>query len=142
LFFGYGLGGNGKGVLLNTWHNILGDYAVIAPMGMLTETKSERHPADLAMLRGARTVIAQEVEAGSRWAETRIKALTGGDPVSARFMRQDFFTYVPQFKLLVAGNHKPKLREVNEAMRRRLHFIPFSVTVAKGDRDPKLSEKL
>jgi putative DNA primase/helicase len=129
-------------VLLNTWHNILGDYAVIAPMGMLTETKSERHPADLAMLRGARTVIAQEVEAGSRWAETRIKALTGGDPVSARFMRQDFFTYVPQFKLLVAGNHKPKLREVNEAMRRRLHFIPFSVTVAKGDRDPKLSEKL
>ena len=59
------------------------------------------------MLRGARLVAASETEEGRRWAESRIKALTGGDPISARFMRQDFFEYTPQFKLVIAGNHKP-----------------------------------
>ena len=63
------------------------------------------------MLRGARMVTAQETEEGRRWAEARIKALTGGDPITARFMRQDFFTFTPAFKLLIAGNHKPGLRD-------------------------------
>ena len=51
-----------------------------------------------------------------------LKTLTGGDKIPARFMRQDFFEYVPQFKLIIAGNHKPGLRSVDEAMRRRLGF--------------------
>ena len=71
---------------------------------------SERHPTDLAGLRGARLVTAAETEEGRRWAESEIKTLTGGDRISARFMRQDFFEYMPQFKLLIAGNHKPGLR--------------------------------
>ncbi len=54
----------------------------------------------------------------------RIKALTGGDKIAARFMRQDFFEFIPQFKLLIAGNHRPGLRSVDEAIRRRLHLIP------------------
>jgi putative DNA primase/helicase len=74
-------------------------------METFTESKTERHPTDLAMLRGARFVVAQETRSGRRWDETKIKALTGGDPISARFMRGDFFTYMPQFKLIVAGNH-------------------------------------
>jgi putative DNA primase/helicase len=76
------------------------------------------------MLHGARLVTAQETEEGRYWAEARIKAMTGGDPISARFMRQDFFTFVPAFKLFVAGNHKPALRNVDEAIRRRLHLDP------------------
>jgi putative DNA primase/helicase len=94
------------------------------------------------MLRGARAVISQETEEGRNWAESRIKALTGGDPISARFMRQDFFTFDPQFKLLIAGNHKPTLRNVDEAIRSRLHLVPFTVTVPKERRDPNLREKL
>lgn len=140
LFFGYGTGGNGKGVFLNTLTAILGGYAAIAPMASFTATKYEGHPTDLAGLRGARLVTAQETEQGRRWAESKIKALTGGDPISARFMRQDFFTYQPAFKLIVAGNHKPGLRGVDEAIRRRLHLIPFTVTVANPDKD--LPEKL
>ena len=73
---------------------------------LLLANSSERHPTELAMLRGARLVIASETERGRRWAESRIKSLTGGDPITARFMRKDFFEYVPQFTLLVAGNHK------------------------------------
>ncbi|MGZ9083798.1 MAG: phage/plasmid primase, P4 family, partial [Rhodoplanes sp.] len=103
LFFLYGTGANGKGTFLNTLTAILGDYAKVAGMETFTESHTDRHPTELAMLRGARIVAAQETEEGRRWAESRIKALTGGDPITARFMRQDFFTYTPQFKLLIAG---------------------------------------
>jgi putative DNA primase/helicase len=91
---------------------------------------------------GARLVICPEVEQGRRWAEAKIKALTGGDKISARFMRQDFFEYTPKFKLFITGNHKPSLRNVDEAIRRRMHLIPFTVTIPEAERDPLLAEKL
>jgi putative DNA primase/helicase len=68
--------------------------------------------------------------------------LTGGDMISARFMRQDFFQYAPQFKLIIAGNHKPGLRSVDEAIRRRFNLIPFTVTIPPEERDPEFPEKL
>ena len=142
LFFGYGTGANGKGTFLNTVSGILGGYATIAPMETFTASSGDRHPTDLAMLRGARLVAAQETEEGRRWAESKIKALTGGDPITARFMRQDFFTFTPPFKLFIAGNHKPGLRGVDEAIRRRFHLIPFVVTIPAEERDPELAEKL
>ncbi len=83
-----------------------------------------------------------ETEEGRRWAESRIKTLTGGDKISARFMRQDFFEFVPQFKLLIAGNHKPGLRSVDEAISRRFHLIPFTVTIPPQERDPNLAVEL
>jgi putative DNA primase/helicase len=142
LFFGYGTGANGKGTFLNTMTAILAGYAAVAPMETFTATPTDRHPTDLAMLRGARLVTAQETQEGRRWAESRIKAMTGGDPISARFMRQDFFTFLPLFKLFIAGNHKPGLRGVDEAMRRRLNLIPFTVTISVADRDVQLADKL
>ncbi len=140
LFFAYGTGGNGKGVFLNTLNAILGDYGAVAPMATFLASRTEQHPTDLAGLRGARLVTAQETEQGRRWAESKIKALTGGDPISARFMRQDFFTFSPAFKLVIAGNHKPGLRGVDEAIRRRFHLIPFTVTIVSPDKE--LSDKL
>jgi putative DNA primase/helicase len=68
--------------------------------------------------------------------------LTGGDKIAARFMRQDFFQYVPNFKLMIAGNHKPGLRSVDEAIRRRLHLVPFNVTIPPAERDSELGERL
>lgn len=133
LFFGYGQGGNGKSVLLNTMARIMGDYAVVAAMETFTASQGDKHPTDLAMLRGARLVTATETEEGRAWAESRIKQITGGDPVSARFMRQDFFTYIPQFKLTIAGNNKPILRNVDEAARRRFNIVPFLHKPEKKD---------
>jgi putative DNA primase/helicase len=142
LFFGYGTGAKGKSVLIDTVAGVLGDYHKTAPIETFTESNGERHPTELAMLRGARLVTAVETEEGRRWAESRIKTLTGGDRIAARFMRQDFFEYDPQFKLFVAGNHKPGLRSVDEAMRRRFHLVPFAVTIPPGERDPQLKDKL
>jgi putative DNA primase/helicase len=142
LFFFYGTGGNGKGTLLNAITDILNDYAVIANADVFTESKHERHPTELASLMGARLVVAQETDEGRKWDEAKIKALTGGDPVTARFMRQDFFTFIPKFTLIIAGNHKPTIQTVDEAMRRRLHLVPFNVTIPSDKRDLNLSDKL
>jgi putative DNA primase/helicase len=142
LFFCYGTGANGKGVLLSTVRHILGDYHRTAPIATFTASKNERHPTELAGLRGARMVTANETQEGQRWDEEKIKTLTGGDEISARLMRQDFFDFVPVFKLVIAGNHKPALRNVDEAIRRRMNLLPFSVTIPPAERDPHLGNKL
>jgi putative DNA primase/helicase len=140
LVFVYGPGGNGKGVLLNMVTSILKDYAATSAMETFTASLNDRHPTDLAMLRGARLVTASETEEGRAWAEARIKQLTGGDRIAARFMRQDFFQYSPEFKLLVIGNHKPTLHNVDDAARRRFNIVPFIFKPAKPDH--KLEQKL
>jgi putative DNA primase/helicase len=140
LVFVHGAGGEGKSVFVNALTHILGDYATVAPMDAFTASRHEKHETGLAMLRGARFVCASETEEGRGWAESRIKQMTGGDPISARFMRKDFFTFVPAFKLTIIGNHRPSLQNVDDAMRRRFNIVPFVCKPAKPD--PRLSEKL
>lgn len=140
LFFIYGPGGNGKSVFLNILDHMLGDYATVAAMETFTASKFDRHPTDLAMVSGARLVSASETEEGRAWAESRTKQLTGGDKISARYMRQDFFQFVPQFKLVIVGNHAPVLQNVDDATRRRFNIIPFTHKPVKPD--PELEEKL
>jgi putative DNA primase/helicase len=140
LVFVYGPGGNGKTVFLNVVTTILRDYATTAAMDTFTASHSDRHPTDLAMLRGARLVTASETEEGRAWAEAKIKQMTGGDRISARFMRQDFFEFTPQFKLTIVGNHKPVLRNVDEAARRRFNIVPF--TRKPANPDTQLEHKL
>jgi putative DNA primase/helicase len=140
--FAYGTGRNGKSTLMNTVAGILGDYACVADAGTFLASGHERHPTDVAKLHGARFVVAQETERGRRWDETKIKSLTGGDRLTARFMRCDFFDFVPTHKLAISGNNKPRLDNVDEAMRARLLMIPFLVQIPKEERDPELAEKL
>lgn len=140
LVFVYGPGGNGKSVFLNVAMSILSAYAKAAAMDTFTASKGDKHPTDMAMLRGARLVTASETEEGHAWAEARIKALTGGDPVTARFMHKNFFTFTPSFKLTIVGNHQPELRNVDDAARRRFNIVPFTRKPAVPDRH--LEDKL
>jgi putative DNA primase/helicase len=142
LMFAWGQGANGKGTLFNTASRLLGDYAAVAPADLLLVTHGDRHPTDMAMLRGARFVTAQELAPGRAWDEPKLKSLTGGDPITARYMRQDFFTYEPQFLLVAAGNHKPSFKGVDEAIRRRVNLIPFLQNIPAEERDKDLPEKL
>jgi P4 family phage/plasmid primase-like protien len=142
IFFHHGKGGNGKSVFLRTIAGILSELHEVASMETFIVSKVTHHPTDLAQLRGARLVTAIETQEGKHWDEAKLKALTGGDPISARFMRQDFFKYTPQFKLQIAGNHKPVIRNVDEAIRRRMNLIPWTVTIPEKDRDEELFEKL
>jgi putative DNA primase/helicase len=140
LVFMHGDGGNGKGVFLRAITGILHDYAVTAAMETFTASKGDKHPTDLAMLAGARMVSASETNEGQSWAEARINSITGNDPITARFMHKDFFTYIPQFKLFIIGNHKPILKNVNDAAKRRFNLVPFVYKPAK--KDPLLDSKL
>lgn len=135
LVFVYGPGGNGKSVFLNVVTKIAGDYAATAALDTFTNATGERHPTDLAMLRGARLVTCSETEEGKSWAESRIKQLTGGDPITARFMRMDFFTFNPAFKLTIIGNHQPVLHNVDDAARRRFNIVPFTRQPESPDRE-------
>jgi len=140
LLFVHGDGGTGKTVAVRTISKVLKEYAVTAGMDTFTASRGDKHPTDLAMLAGARLVTASETEEGRAWAEARVKQLTGGDEIAARFMHKDFFQYVPQFKLTIIGNHAPVLHNVDDAARRRFNIVPFTTKPAKPDR--QLEEKL
>jgi P4 family phage/plasmid primase-like protien len=142
LFFLYGPGANGKSIFINTLLEALGSYATVADPAAFLTSKWDRHPAEIAVLQGARLVTAQENEAGRPWAESRIKTLTAGDPITARRMRQDPYTFTPVAKLCFAGNSRPTILSVDEAMRRRVNLIPFTQIIPPDERDQHLADKL
>lgn len=142
MIFCSGTGANRKSTFISATTGCIGDYHRVAPLETFTAANNDRHPTELAGLRGARLVTSVETEEGRRWAESKVKSLTGGDKIAARFMRQDVFDYLPAFKLLIAGNHKPGLRTVDEAIRRRLHLLLFTSSIPPEIRDEKLVEKL
>jgi len=142
LFFLYGGGANGKSTLLTLLGLLLGEYARHAAPELLTHTKNDRHPTELADLFGARLVTSVEVDEGKRLAETLIKQMTGGDPMKGRFMRADFFEWMPTHKLWLAANHRTEIRGTDYAIWRRIHLIPFTVTIPENERDADLPAKL
>ena len=125
ILFIHGQGGNGKSKFVETLQYAWGDYARALPMDALMEARNDRHPAEIAMLRGVRLAVATETQEGKRWDDAKVKQLTGGDTIVARHMRQDWFQFQPTFKLLVVGNHAPQIATVDDAMRRRLCMVPF-----------------
>lgn len=130
----------GKSVFIEAIGGLFGSYHENAPAETFSATKSDRHPADLAKLAGARLVTSVETQEGRAWDTQRVKSLTGGDMISARFMRQDFFDFRPTFKIVIVGNHEPEIRGVDEAMMRRLRIVPFEHSPEEVDR--LLGEKL
>jgi putative DNA primase/helicase len=87
-------------------------------------------------------VVANETQQGRSWDEAKIKTLTGGDKLTGRYMRGDFFDFTPSHKLMIVGNHKPRLRNVDDAIRRRFLLVPFTVSIPPHERDPLLTDKL
>jgi putative DNA primase/helicase len=140
--FFYGTGANGKSTLINTVSAIFADYCNTSPIEMFLQSKYDRHPTEKARLHKVRLTVAHETPRGRSWDEAKIKDLTGGDPIEARYMRGNFFEYRPTHKIIITGNNKPALRDVDEAMRRRLLLIHFAVQIPPRERDPLLAEKL
>lgn len=142
LIFLYGTGRNGKSTFLDALQWLWGDYARRAAAATFLYSTTERHPTDIAGLQGARLVVGSELPKGKTWDESVIKDLTGGDRMTARFMRGDFFDFDPQLTLMIAGNNMPSFRGVDEAIRARVVLVPFTVTIPPEKRDKNLPEKL
>lgn len=137
----YGQGANGKTVLLETVQSVLGDYATVAPQKFLVQGPSQ-HATEIAALAGARLVIASETNEGERFDEAKVKLLTGGDRIKARFMRQDEFTFTPSHLLVMMTNHRPEVGSGGTSFWRRVREVPFAHIVPEEQRDPELKERL
>ena len=142
LFVLYGTGRNGKSTFLNTIMAMLGAYAMKAPAELLMTSKYDRHPTEKADLHGRRLISAIETEQGRKLNEVLVKELTGGDPIRARRMREDFWEFRPTHKVFLATNHKPVITGTDHAIWERIRLIPFTVTIPKEQRDTTLPDKL
>ncbi len=143
LAFWHGEGGNGKSMLADLVLFVMGDYACKAAPDLLFKGEhSERHPTELCDLYGRRLVVCNETTSGRSWDEATVKDITGGDRIRARRMREDFREFSPSHKLLVFGNHRPRIRCVDKAMERRLRLVPFAVSfIGREDKDLKQALK-
>lgn len=137
----YGQGSNGKTVLLETVQTLLGDYATVAPQHFLVQGPSQ-HATEIAALAGVRFVIASETNEGQKFDEAKVKILTGGDSIKARFMRQDEFTFKPSHLLVMMTNHRPEVGSGGTSFWRRLREIPFLNQIPEDKRDPELQQRL
>lgn len=144
--FAFGPGANGKSVLFETVQDLAGigdsGYAATIPADMLVARAREDHPATIAQLAGVRLAIGGELEQGARFAEAKVKQLTGGDPINARFMGKNPFTFTPTHTLWLHANHEPEVRAGGEAFWRRIRQIPFLHTVPEEKRVKNLREIL
>ena len=142
LFFLYGIGANGKSTFVNTLQTILGDYSQQAQVSTFMTKGKGSINNDTARLRGSRFVATTETEEGSRFNESELKQLTGGDTITARFLHQEYFEFKPNFKLWISGNHKPYIQGNDIGIWRRIRLVPFEVSVRPEDQDKDLTAKL
>ncbi|AGU50363.1 putative plasmid/phage primase, P4 family [Variovorax paradoxus B4] len=142
IHFLYGLGANGKSVLTEFVQWLGGSYTLKMPASALMQSKGERHPTELAQLRGKRLAVSSELDENSFFNESLIKELTGDDTLTARFMRGDFFEFQMTQKHVIVGNFKPRLRGGDPAIARRMLLVPFNARFQGVERDPYMLDKL
>ena len=137
-----GAGANGKSTLVDVVSGIVGDYAATMPENFLLDTTGNAHPTDIARLRGVRFAVANETRPDGKFNESRVKMLTGGDTLSARFMGQNFFDFKPTHTLFMAVNHLPEVKSGGEGFWRRLRKIDFKKTIPVEKRKENLANIL
>jgi putative DNA primase/helicase len=138
-----GGGANGKSTVLTVMLEMLGsDYSLMAPPGILMTRRSDSHPTERAILHGKRLVVDVESAEGGRLNEALVKQLTGGDKISARRMREDFWEFSPTHKLMLCTNHRPEIKETKHAIWRRIKMIPFNVTIPEAEQIKDLPRRL
>jgi P4 family phage/plasmid primase-like protien len=139
--FLHGPGGNGKSVLMDVLRHLLGNYAAPAPAGFLMVGRQE-HSEELARLQGLRLVVASEINPDARFDEAKLKELTGGDTLTARYMHQSFFEFDPTHHLWLMGNHQPRVKAGGDSFWRRLRLLPFQYKVPEHKKIDGLADIL
>ena len=142
LFLCYGEGANGKSTLLETLRDVLGGYAHNLPFSAFELDGRSGISNDMAGLVSKRFVTAVETNEGARLNEGRLKALTGGDRCTARFLYGEYFSFDPTAKFWLAFNHKPRVTDDSNGFWRRVRLIPFTARFSDSNRDKDLPMKL
>ena len=146
LAFFYGSGRNGKGTWVEAVAHLAGDYAGSVPIESFLDSgikrRGDQATPDLARLPGVRFLRVSEPEKNARLNEGLIKMVTGGDPVDARHLNKGFFTFLPDFKMTISGNHKPQVKDTSDGIWRRMQLVPWAVTIPASEVDRSLPETL
>lgn len=142
LFIFWGKGANGKSTLIETLAYILGDYSKTIGIESLMKKERSSISNDIARLKGARFVSANEPEFGDHISEGKVKNLTGKDTIQARFLFQENFEFKPEYKLIISTNHKPIIKGMDHGIWRRIKLVPFNITIPEAERDKGLDVKL
>lgn len=143
MFFLFGNGRNGKSTFINIIQDLLGDYGRQTNSDTFLKKRNDSGiNNDVARLDGARFVSAVESEEGQQLSEALVKQITGGEKMSARFLRQEYFEFTPEFKVFFTTNHKPIVKGSDEGIWRRIMLIPFTITIPKDKIDYDLPDKL
>lgn len=142
MFFFYGEGSNGKTTLLKHVLNILGNYAGTIPPSTLMESQNDSALNDVAGMRGKRFIYSVESDESKKLSESRVKQLTGSDPITARFLYHEYFQFYATFKIYLATNNMPTIGEYSEGIWRRIVCAPFNRQYLGDDKDPLLDQKL
>jgi putative DNA primase/helicase len=142
MFLWHGAGANGKSVAQAVLAHILGAYAQTMPVStLMASTVDDRIPNDVARMAGKRFLIATETKQGRKLDEQRLKQLTGGDTIAARYMRAEYFEFKPVGKLQLTTNHLPSMSD-DAATWRRIHLITWPVVIPEHERDGFLQQRL
>ncbi|PKR82587.1 phage/plasmid primase, P4 family [Heyndrickxia camelliae] len=142
MYFLVGGGSNGKSTFINTIKKLMGDYGAQTKSDTFIKKKDTGANNDIARLVNSRFVSAVESEEGEKLQESLVKTITGGEPILARFLRQEYFEFIPEFKVFFTTNHKPIIGGVDDGIWRRVKIIPFTLNLKPHERDKKLEEKL
>jgi putative DNA primase/helicase len=142
----YGSGANGKSKFHGALQNAIGSgptgYSIVPHKSLLMAQRFDEHATVYADLFRKRMACATETKAGETLDEESVKSLTGGDRMKGRRMREDFWEYQPSHTLILHTNYRPRIKGTDEAIWRRVHLVPWEVTIPENERDEKLAEKL
>lgn len=133
----YGQGANGKSTTARVIQYVLGTYVGRAAPNLLIQRRHEHHPTELADLKGKRIVFSVEIGNGDRLDEAKVKDITGGDRIKARYMRQDFFEFDQTWTIFLLCNHKPIITGVDKGIWRRIKLIPWTVSIPENQQKPQ-----
>lgn len=138
----YGDGANGKSTILESVGLVMGTYFAKMPRGFIAKTKTERHPAELITLCGARFALASETDISDAMDEAKIKMILGDGTITARGMHENFWSFTPTHKFAIAANHMPSIVGQDSGIWRRLAFVPWEYTIPEKDRKPEFEKYL
>jgi putative DNA primase/helicase len=141
-FLCHGAGSNGKTTLTETVRVMLAEYGLAANIESFQTQKNRSINDDQANFYGKRYITASENQVGSRLNEAFIKKITGNEPLLARRLRENEFSFMPECTIWLSVNHKPVVMDTSKGMWRRVHYIPFTVTIEDNEIDKDLPKKL
>jgi len=142
VFFWYGHGANGKTLTINVLKHIMGEYLNVIPQSLIIEGGRNEHPVIYTKLYGSRIAVLNETDANARLNEAGLKMISGSDLILARPLYGDFFEFKPTHKLVYITNHKPIITDVGLGLWRRLHLVPFNISIPEEKQDKNLFDKL